>query len=287
MSASIEHNFWVLLQTARILVATPRFGDQVDLMSKYEDPASYEPTLEEGLPPVKRQVTETGASIPTDAAHMRVTFDVKPFGLLSDGVFNDIKKHKTPLAATKDAPIWYLTEIDIAGLVVVVLRSVLSSFGLGKYASVFTEVGIFHIRPDVLVVTAQGVPVGVVQVKKPDASRQPPALNHANVLGELNDLMARLKSFYGISPVFGLLTNFVSWRVAWLPKDDCDGIAAQEESYNGPDEFTSSNQTKTHPTPAIHQIEDDQEGEDDDDEEDTDRSSTPVLDHLHVSKIYH
>ena len=106
------------------------------------------------------------------------------------------------------------------------------------------------------------------------------------MLGELNDFIVRLENFYGIAPVFGLLTNFVSWRVAWLPKDDCDGIAAQEESYNGPDEFTSSNQTKTHSTPAIHQIEDDQEGEDDDDE-DTDRSSTPALDHLHVSKIYH
>lgn len=85
-----------------------------------------------------------------------------------------------------------------------------------------------------------------------------------------------------------MLTNFVSWRVAWLPKDDCDGIAAQEESYNGPDEFaSSSNQTKTRSTPAIHQIEDDHEGEEEEDDDDIGRSSSPVLDHLHVSKIYH
>lgn len=45
-------------------------------MSKYKRSAVYQPTLEEGLPPVKRQVTETGASIPTDAEHKRVTFDV-------------------------------------------------------------------------------------------------------------------------------------------------------------------------------------------------------------------
>ena len=253
-------------------------------MSKYKRPALYYPTLEEGLPPVKRQVTETGASIPTDAEHMRVTFDVKPFGLLSDSVFDDIKMHEIPLEAKKDKPMLYATENDIAGLVVVFLRSVLASFGLDEYASVFTEVGIFHIRPDIWVVTVQGVPVGVVEVKKPDASAQPPALNHANVLGELNDFMVRLKNFYGIAPVFGLLTNFVSWRVAWLPEDDCDDIAAQEESYNGPHEFTSSNQTKTHSTPAIHQIKDDQEGEDDDDD---DEDTNPVLGHLHVSKIYH
>jgi Family of unknown function (DUF5898) len=251
-------------------------------MSKYENSAFYHPTLEEGLPPVKRHITETGASIPTDAEHVGVKFYVKPFGLLSDVGFNDIKKYKTDLVAKKDEPILYASENDIAILVVVFLRSVLTSFGLADYARVFTEVGVFRIRPDAWVVTAQGVPVGVVEVKKPDAPGKPSALNHPNVLGELYDFMARLKNFYGIAPVFGLLTNFVSWRVAWLPKDGCDGIAAQEESYNGPHEFTSSNQTKTHPTPAIHKIE---EGEDDN--EDTDGTSTSVDDHLHVSKIYH
>lgn len=93
-------------------------------------------------------------------------FDVKPFGLLSDGDFDDIKKHKTLLEAKKDKPILYATENDIAGLVVVFLRSVLTSFGLDDYASVFTEVGVFHIRPDVWVVAVQGVPFGVVEVKK-------------------------------------------------------------------------------------------------------------------------
>jgi hypothetical protein len=111
------------------------------------------------------------------------------------------------------------------------------------------------------------------------------------VLGELNDFMIRVKHFYGIAPVFGLLTNFVSWRIAWFPQDNCDDIAAAEESYNGPAEFTSSNRVKTHSTDPspIHGIEED--GVDDDeeeaeDDEDTDGSSPPVSDHLHVSKIY-
>jgi hypothetical protein len=114
---------------------------------------------------VKRQFTETGASIPTDAEHMRVTFEMKPFGLLSNDAFDDIKKHETSLDAERNKPISYATENDIAGLAVVFLRSVLASLGLESLVKVYTEVGIFRIRPDIWVVTVQGASVGVVVVK--------------------------------------------------------------------------------------------------------------------------
>ena len=109
-------------------------------------------------------------------------------------------------------------------------------FWPGRFVSIFFEIGIFRIRPDVWVVNVQGASVGVVVVKKPDALGQTPALNYPNVLGELKEFTVR---FFGITLVFGLLTTFVAWRVAWCPKDDCDAVAARE-SYNGPEDFTSS-----------------------------------------------
>ena len=69
-----------------------------------------------------------------------MTFDVKPCGLLSDGDFDDITKRKTLLETKKVKPIFFATAIGIGGLVVVFLRSSLTSVGLDDYTIGFNEV---------------------------------------------------------------------------------------------------------------------------------------------------
>lgn len=81
------------------------------------------------------------------------------------------------------------------------------------------------------------MPVGVVEVKKPDKSGQNfLALEHPNVLGELYDFMNHLPNFYGIFPAIGILTNMNSWRFAWFPNEETDMMAAAPEELEDPDD---------------------------------------------------
>lgn len=254
-------------------------------MSAFKRTSSVRLTLADGIPPLKRQVTETGASIPTEDEHKPVTFDVKPFGCLSVRIFDMIKNYETLLLAVNGRMMYY-TENDIAIMVASYLRSILDSLGLLEKVEVYTEIGVFRIRPNVWLVVVRGYPAGVIEVKKPDAKGQSPALDHPNVLGELNDFMCRLKNFYGLSPVFGLLTNFVSWRVAWFSEDNnADEIAAQEEEYAGPDDVFDAppRQPDTRETgaPSHTLVEEDEQQE-----EEKEGASVYQQDHLSVSKIY-
>lgn len=69
-----------------------------------------------------------------------------------------------------------------------------------------------------------------VEVKMPGRIDQTiSGMDHPNVLGELYDFMQHLPNFYGVTPAFGILTNLNSWRIAWLPDEHTDAIAASVE----------------------------------------------------------
>jgi hypothetical protein len=78
--------------------------------------------------------------------------------------------------------------------------------------------------------------MGALQVKKPDDAQKKnnrQGLQHPNVLlgSKLYDcFMKQLPNVYGLSPIFGILMDFVSWRIIWLlPDDDAvmDDLAAE------------------------------------------------------------
>jgi hypothetical protein len=116
----------------------------------------------------------------------------------------------------------YGSENDIAGFVKTLVSSIMVGLNLSQL-EVHSELGTFNIQPDLWVIARAGVPIGVIKVKKPDVEGgKIQGLNHPNCLGELHDFMKYLPNFYGVSPVFGIITNFVSWRVAWLPDKDGD-----------------------------------------------------------------
>jgi hypothetical protein len=62
------------------------------------------------------------------------------------------------------------SENDIAGLVAGIVKDLIMALKLD--ARVCTEVGTFAVRRDLWVLTMYGTPVGMVQVKRPDASEK-------------------------------------------------------------------------------------------------------------------
>jgi hypothetical protein len=70
-------------------------------------------------------------------------------------------------------------------------------------------------------VCAGGVPIGVVQVKKPGND----ILLNPLVVGQLFDYMLRLQSYFGLEHVFGLVSTYEKWRVCWLPLSESAATA--------------------------------------------------------------
>lgn len=141
-------------------------------------------SLSDGIPRLRRTISETGPSIPSEDEHAAVSWQEKPFGLISENVWDLIKDRPSRLF-TEGGRIVYSSENDIAGLVKSYILAIVGALGLGNSVELHSEIGTFQIRPDRWLVSVHGVPIGVVEVKKPDVPRKPAALFHPNVLGEL------------------------------------------------------------------------------------------------------
>lgn len=89
--------------------------------------------------------------------------------------------------------------------------------------------GFFNLRPDISVIKAFGIPVGVVEVKKPGKE----ILSNAAVLGELYDYMKQIVNFYGLKEVFGILTTYEEWRICWLDNAESKKLAGKEPKESG------------------------------------------------------
>jgi hypothetical protein len=65
-----------------------------------------------------------------------------------------------------------------------------------------------------------GVPVGIVEVKKPSTKD---GMKREKIAPQLYDYLIRLKSFYGLRYVFGIATTYTEWQIYWL--EDSDDMA--------------------------------------------------------------
>ncbi len=101
----------------------------------------------------------------------------------------------------------------------------------------------FGMRPDVALVLRNRVPVGVVLIKCPDVSnygkiveRSLAGVKDPFVIGQLYDYMMLLRNNFGVQSVFGIVSNYISTRFAWLsdesdPETNADVIARQVPEY--------------------------------------------------------
>ena len=191
--------------------------------------------LSAGLPALVPMLSHSEPSIPPAFLHPPVKPVLKEFGLLTEDLWRVIYFSEGTISTcwhdVKNETVEYAAENDVAHRTVLVLRDLISALGLG--CKVFSEVGTFGVRPDLWVLTVHNTPVGVVEVKRPDKERKAVGdtiLDQTTVLGELYDFALQLPNFYGVQPVFALLTTFETWQVCWLGSEDVDCEAAKGEN---------------------------------------------------------
>ena len=257
--------------------------------------------LEDGIPPLLQNISLSPPSVPDPEDHAPVTARKKNFGVMPKEDFQKIAHSRSRCwdDVKEHGSVFYASENDVAVLVSGLVKDI--GLAMALDLDTFTEVGAFGLRPDVWVVTCNMIPVGVIEVKKPDEDQKDfgkSILDKPTVLGELYDFQMMLPNFYGMSPAFGILTTFEAWRVCWIPQTDVDvdKIAKTPECLPSMvNEFTTPTKSgaakKTSPpgltpsktNPVLHGIEDEDEHEEDSEGETADDESSRVL---HVSEIY-
>jgi len=143
----------------------------------------------DGIPRLQRTISETG---PSETEHASVRFAVRPYGVAFVTLWDE-SKILPNLQAMRVGSIVYSTKNDIAGVVKTFVTSIIIALDLEEDVGVDSEIGMFNIRPVLLAVTVYGIPVGVIEVKKPDVPGGVAALDHPNVLGELFNFMKLLQ----------------------------------------------------------------------------------------------
>jgi hypothetical protein len=171
-------------------------------------------SVRHGQPPIDvGSISSSSASIPNNHKKARVEVRDADFALFEsigpprDGVSHVLWGN---LANSLHERLQWSSESDICGFVTLFLREVARELNLALEFR--AEVGFFNLRPDLTVVKMFGVPVGVVEVKRPTKG----ILDNGAVLGELYDYMKQVVNFYGLKQVFGILTTYQEWRVCWM-----------------------------------------------------------------------
>ena len=176
----------------------------------------------DGLPELGEKTYST-ASASVNKAHASAKIKLSTFNLLTVDQYVVQRTGRSAIWGNKrDTRLVYSTEEDISRFVQEVLRDAVSALPALQSVEVriVPELSAFGEKADLWVLARLGVPVGVVEVKKPHEA----ILQNESVAGQLLDYMKRLRSFFGLSDIFGIATTYEEWRIFWLK--DCDAAAA-------------------------------------------------------------
>jgi hypothetical protein len=116
----------------------------------------------------------------------------------------------------KNGHLEWRSESDIQFYVKDVIGDVLVLAGLAEKVECVNELGIHNIRPDIWIVVTRGIPIGVIEVKKPKTTHHESVLKNSAIFGQIFDYMKRLQTFTGIRHVFGILTSYSEWIICSL-----------------------------------------------------------------------
>lgn len=116
----------------------------------------------------------------------------------------------------------YSTERSITLFVHEVLLDMIELSQLNRELYLDAGQKISHVAADYLVVSCYGIPIGAIEVNKPGTIT---ASKKAKVYGQLLDYILMVQSFYGATYVLGILTNYKSWQICWLPHSDRCALA--------------------------------------------------------------
>ena len=116
----------------------------------------------------------------------------------------------------------WCSEADLCFHVKIVLIDVIEEANL-LFLSCRQHMSLFQkYQPDLWVVCSFGVPIGIVEVKKPFGS----PLSNPNVIGQMYDYLSQLMHYTGRCHVFGILTDYNEWRIVWLPETNDAAMSA-------------------------------------------------------------
>jgi hypothetical protein len=122
----------------------------------------------------------------------------------------------------------YSNESAVALFVRAVLRDIMNGHpNLRGVVSIDTEVTVASLRPDIMVLSINSLPIGFCEVKKPGIMYNvDTALHRPEILGQAYDYAMELRHLHGLQWAFVILTTFTHWRVLWLD-DDAGNYGAQ------------------------------------------------------------
>ena len=151
-----------------------------------------------GLPPLSiyRSGSSTDPSYPSES-HQEAVLKVKKFTLLP------IPNRKAPsrlwfnFEADRLESYKWNSEEDIRLLVLTTMKDAIHTAGLLNLIELKNEFGIFQARSDMWAVLANGFPIGVVEIKKPEEG----VMSNKLVWGEMYDYLLRLSTYSGLKHV--------------------------------------------------------------------------------------
>ena len=187
--------------------------------------------IEHGFPPLGEQGLTHVSSSSQSVDHDPATF-VDSLFLNLNQVEIVPSESSSWITYESSRNIWS-TESDIQGLVKMALTDVIATTKMNDKIRLFNELSTFSIRPDICLILANGKPIGVCEVKKPNVKSDSSALDKPKLAGHILDYMIMLQNFHGIRYVFGLITTYSEWRICWLPHTDVCA-AASERIQNHP-----------------------------------------------------
>ncbi len=188
----------------------------------------------DGLPPIAEDPGGTPSKASLNTNHAEATLIERPVNSIQNlalrGGTAIWGKYKN-----RNEPFLWSSESDIQQLVKDVIEDAIAAAGVAREVVCQNELSVFQLRPDIWIllnrgntfvhmkITVEGkMPIGIVEVKKPDED----VMNHRLLHGQILDYLLRLKSFYGLQDVFGIASTYKQWRFYWL--SDCDAAAASQ-----------------------------------------------------------
>jgi hypothetical protein len=114
------------------------------------------------------------------------------------------------------------SEASLVSHVCVLLQDIIAALLLDPRISVMEEVTIHSLKPDLLVLCDGQYPIGVVEIKPPHEE----IFTNTKVHGQIFDYMRRLREYFGLEEVFGIVATYAQWRVYWL--SDSESAASSD-----------------------------------------------------------
>ena len=127
------------------------------------------------------------------------------------------------LADEKGGTLPWISEGGVHRRAIEALEECASSAGLGRDLFVDSDITVTgQRRPHIALVRhcsapTIGMPMMVIAPAAAPSARagRPSALNRPTLLGQVFDHMCMMRTHWGVRHVFGVVTNYLEWRVVW------------------------------------------------------------------------